>query len=59
MVKGKSPLGSNEEFRVRLLVGLFVCEGDRVFGVRGVEAAACLNVNQEVRVRFPSDTLSQ
>ena len=28
-------------------------------GVRGVVVAACLAVNQEVWVRFPSDTLSR
>jgi hypothetical protein len=31
--------------------------GRPIYGVRGVGAAACLAVNQEVRVRVPSDTL--
>lgn len=60
MVKRRSPLGSNEEFRVRLLVellGVLTKSPQSIYGVRSVEAAACLAVNQEVWVRFPSDTL--
>ena len=54
MVKRKSCLGSNEEFRVRILVELV----DKQYGVRSVAAAARLAVNQMVRVRLPSDTLT-
>ncbi len=48
MVKWTSSLASNEMFQVRVLVG--------VHGVRGVAVTAHLAVNQEVRVRLPSDT---
>ena len=51
MVKQKSCHGSNVKFRVQILVGLLT------HGVCGVAVAARLAVNQEARVRLPSDTL--
>ena len=72
MVKRTSFLASNEKFRVRFLVelldrhlsivvrhlfGSWLFDSSILFyGVRGVAAAACQAVNQEVRVRLPSDT---
>ena len=63
MVKWKSCLGSNEVFRVRLLVGVLEAVAKRPeyersnrYGVRGVAVTARLAVNQRVGVRLSPDT---
>ena len=57
MVKRRSCLASNEEFQVRLLVG--VLAETVIYGVCGVAVAARLAVNQKVGVRLPPDTLGR
>src|SRR5208283_1180781 len=54
MVKWKSCLGSNEAFRVQLLVG--VLNLTIIYGVCGVAVSARLAVNQKVPVRPRPDT---